>query len=381
VSCNFAPIAKLREDVPEKLVKIVEKSLVADRDLRIINADELCLMIAGCMDYGTRATGLLLAGTHNRSFAARARHAYALALRGAKSIQKKLPPFLQTKSSDLAAWGMEKIVRPAKNIFNKAYGSIKKRFTKSQIVIALTGITILIAAIVLIMLFMTISARNGDRNNIIKAAREIGYAVKNGNDLADTCRVYIDKCDYRNAVRIADVLVTSKTKTIALQGHLFKAMSALCADRFNDAAELFAAVGELDGGEAAIRGEHEFFIRYLEKWIERELPGALVTLCAQKIYMNENDQVKVWTKDRHYWIRWNAVNILQAAGETVDLVPVYILDLGHAASARTRIRAAEKLGDLGDSRAIVPLIAARDNRNNPASSAARRVLREKFKVR
>jgi serine/threonine protein kinase len=380
VSCNFTPIAKLREDVPEKLVKIVEKSLVADRDLRIINADELCLMIAVSMDYGTRAAGLLLAGGPDRGLAVRARHAYALALRGAKSIQKKLPPILQTNSASFAAWSMESVVHPAKNLFKKAYGSIERRFTKSQIAIALTGITTLIAAIVLVMLFVTISARSGDKNNIVKAAQEIGYDVKNSKDFADTCRVYINKCDYWNAGRIADILVTSKTKTIALQGHLFKAMSALCADRFNDAAGLFTAVGEFDGGEAAIRKEHEFFIRYLEKWIERELPDALVFLCAQKIYMNENHQVKVWTKDRHYWIRWNAVNILQTAGETVDLVPVYILDLEHAASTRTRVRAAEKLGDLGDRRAVAPLIAVRDNRNNPASSAARKVLREKFKV-
>jgi len=156
-------------------------------------------------------------------------------------------------------------------------------------------------------------------------------------------------------------------------------MAALCADKFNDAAALFADVRKMKGGEAAIRKEHPFYIRYLEAWIERELPDSLITLCAERLYLHDNAQVKAWLASEHYWIRWNAVYILQKGGRKVDLVPVYILDLDYSASAATKIRAAKKLGELGDRRAVPALIAVRDGRN-PASSAARGVLREKFNV-
>jgi hypothetical protein len=214
---------------------------------------------------------------------------------------------------------------------------------------------------------------------VIRAALEKGYVIKNDKQLIDTCRAYIEKCDYWQASEIADILIESKRKDHALYGRLYKAMAALCADRFNDAFDLFAEVRKLDGGESAIRREHPFFTRYLEAWIERELPESLVNLCGQGLYLYDNSQIKTWTKNEHYWVRWNAVYIIQRGSEKVDLVPIYILDLDHSASARTKVRAAERLGDLGDRRAVPALIAARDGKG-PAASTARRVLREKFNV-
>jgi hypothetical protein len=213
----------------------------------------------------------------------------------------------------------------------------------------------------------------------VRAAQEKGYAVKNGKQIISACREYIDKCDYFNANELAGILTTGKDRNYVLNGSLFNAMSALCADKFNDAAALFAKVQKLKGGEAAIRKEHRFYTRYLEAWIERELPDPLIALCAEHLYLYDNSQVLEWTKNEHYWVRWNAVYIQRKGGQKVDLVPVYILDLDYSASAKTKIRAAEALGESGDRRAIPALLAARDGRN-PASSVARRVLRDKFNV-
>ncbi|MDR2578174.1 MAG: protein kinase [Chitinispirillales bacterium] len=382
INCSFTPVEKLREDTPEKLVRIVEKSLVADRNLRIINAEELCLMIAGCMDDEPRRTKLLRATADaRRGIGARVKMVYAVALRGVRACWKKIQPFCGRVSAPAVKIYREKGFPFASDVFNRVYGAIKKRFTKSQITIGITAAISLIAVIVMIMLFVTVGEKSGDKNMLIRAAREKGYTVKSGKQLVDIGRGYVDKCDRHGADGVAGILAGSKNKTYVLYGRLFEAMTALCGGRYNDAAALFTEVGKLDGWENAVRREHPFFIHYLGNRMERELPESLTDLYARHLRMHDNQQMKAWTGDRHYWVRWNAVRILQRSGATVDLVPVLILDLDHAGSARTRIRAAERLGDTGDRRAIPALTAARDNRNHPASSTARRVLSEKFNVR
>jgi len=379
VSCNYTPIKSLREDVPPKLARIVEKSLVADRKLRIIDAGELCAMIADCMDDVPRRTAMAGVMETRRGLAKRAKFIYAAARRQVRAILKKLPPLYRRTSTNISGYGKEKVLPSVKDAAGKIYAPIEKRFTKKQMAVTMTAVTSIIAAAVLFMLFTTMNSNAKDKNIMIAAALEKGYVIKNGKQLLDTCRAYINMCDYWHAGELADILANSKSKNFALHGRLFKAMSELCADRFNDASERFLDVKNLDGGEKAIRAEHPFFIRYLEAWIERELPVALVDLCAERLFLHNNHQVRVWTRDKHYWIRWNAVYILQKGGEKADLVPVYILDLDHSASARTKIRAAERLGELGDKRAISALITARDGKG-PAATTARRVLREKFNV-
>jgi serine/threonine-protein kinase len=380
LSCNYKPISDFRADVPEKLAKFVKMSLVADRNLRIINADEMCSMIADCLDGDGSKTRMMRIGAPGRGGAAkRLRFALALALRKLRSLRKAMFPAANRAAGAAGALYKKKILPSAQNALSVAYSPLEKRFSKKQLTVALACSATAIAAAVLILLAVTVNSKITDRNHLVAAAQEKGYAVKNGKQLIAICREYIDKCDYYNASELAGVLATAKGKAYALNGRLMNAMAALCADRFGEAAALFAKVKALPGGEAAIRKEHPFYIKYLEAWIERELPDSLINLCAKNLYLHGNAQVKGWTADEHYWVRWNAVYILQKGGRNVDLVPIYILDLDHSASAKTKIRAAEKLGALGDRRAVPALIAARDGRN-PASSVARRVLREKFNV-
>ncbi|MDR2692834.1 MAG: serine/threonine protein kinase [Chitinispirillales bacterium] len=379
LSCHYKPIRELRADAPEKLVKFVEMSLVADRNLRIINSDELCSMIAECLSDDETKTRMLRIGAANRGAAKQAGFALARVLRKIRSLKKAMPPVANRAVDAVGAVYKKSVLPFAQNIVNKVYCPLEKRFSRKRLTIALISVTSLMAAVVLILLFASVSSKMNDGKRLVRAAQEKGYTVRNGKQLIGVCREYIDRCDYFNASELAGILTAGKGKNYVLSGSLFNAMAALCADRFNDAATLFANMQELKGGEAAIRKEHSFYIRYLEAWIERELPDSLITLCATRLYLHDNDRVKTWLTNEHYWIRWNAVYIREKGGKKVDLVPVYILDLDYSASARTKIRAAEKLGDLGDRRAIPALTAARDGRN-PASSTARRILREKFNV-
>lgn len=379
VSCNYTPISALREDVPEKLVKIVEKALVADKKLRIIDAEELGGMIAACRDDVPRRTAMASVRETRRGLAKRVKFIYAQAARRARALLKKVPPLYRRTSSDISGFGKEKFVPSVKETIGKIYSPLEKRFSKTQMTIAVTAATSIIAAVILIILFSTMSSRAGDRKAIAAAALEKGYVIRDGKQLIDTCRSYINACNYWPANELSGILAASKNKNLALHGRLFKAMAALCSDKLSEASELFSEVQKLDGGENAIRREHPYFIKYLEAWIERELTETMVNLCAERLFLQDNHQITVWTRDKHYWVRWNAVYILQKGGAKIDFVPVYILDLDHSASARTKIRAAERLGDIGDKRAVAALVAARDGKG-PAALTARRVLREKFNV-
>jgi len=380
LSCNYKPIRELRADAPDKLVKFVEMSLVADRNLRIINADELCSMIAECLGGDDTKTRMMRAGAADRGAVKRIKFLFARAVRGIRSLKKNMPPIISRPINAVGGLYRKSVLPFAKNAFGKIKAPLEKRFSKKQIAVALTGTATLAAAVVLILLFASVRAKISDGNRLVKAAAERGYSVQSVKQLIHDCRRYIDRCDYGNASELAGILTTGKSENYILSGRLFNAMAALCADRFNDAAALFAKVREMRGGEAAVRREHPFYIRYLEAWIERELPDSLMTLCASSLYLYDNDQIIEWTKSENYWERWNAVYIRQKGGAKLDMVPIYILDLNHSASDGTKIRAAEKLGELGDRRAVPPLTAVRDGRN-PASSAAGRILKEKFNVR
>ena len=67
------------------------------------------------------------------------------------------------------------------------------------------------------------------------------------------------------------------------------------------------------------------------------------------------------THSIRYWERWNAVRALERMekGDRIDWVEVYLLDLQHAGSCGTRVRAARKLAELGDPRAVEALLRVR----------------------
>jgi len=91
--------------------------------------------------------------------------------------------------------------------------------------------------------------------------------------------------------------------------------------------------------------------------------------------------VSGWVANTQYWLRWNGVRIREAAGLEVDMVEVYILDLKHGGSMKTRINAAQSLGESGDDRAIEPLTEAREKgfRDPFVATTAASMLEKYFK--
>jgi len=120
-----------------------------------------------------------------------------------------------------------------------------------------------------------------------------------------------------------------------------------------------------------------------------EAPLALISLCVHSLRLHTTrlpDSVssiaQTWLKHTHYWVRWNAVKIMEIAELKVDMVEIYLLDLETAASMRTRIRAIEMLAATDDPRIETPLenVANRGIRDPFVSTAAREAL-HKFRER
>jgi hypothetical protein len=108
----------------------------------------------------------------------------------------------------------------------------------------------------------------------------------------------------------------------------------------------------------------------------------LIDLLAHDLGVAKNHTFQKWVSDTRYWLRWNSVKILNAAGINVDMVPVYILDLQHAGSFPTRIAAAKKLGELKDKRAVPALkeVAGSIMMDPFVALQARAILRESFGI-
>lgn len=119
----------------------------------------------------------------------------------------------------------------------------------------------------------------------------------------------------------------------------------------------------------------------LEEIFRKEkAPESLINLVSRTLSLSSHKRIRQWLDHNHYWIRWNTVKVMEAAGVKVDMVNIYMHDLNSNASIRTRIRAAEKLGELGDRRAVPLLeeIGSRRMRDPFVSATARNVLSKYF---
>lgn len=135
--------------------------------------------------------------------------------------------------------------------------------------------------------------------------------------------------------------------------------------------------------KAVLKYQIEPLIDDLEEIFKNEkAPDPLVNLVSRTLSLGNYKRIRQWLNNDHYWIRWNTVKVMEAAGVNVDMVTIYMLDLNSNASMRTRIRAAEKLGELGDRRAVPLLeeIGSRRMRDPFVSATARNILSKYFKT-
>ncbi len=95
--------------------------------------------------------------------------------------------------------------------------------------------------------------------------------------------------------------------------------------------------------------------------LNRRRAKSTIEFIASKVGSRALEPALKATMDKRYWLRWNAIEVLKKIGEVdkIDLAGVYILDLEHAQRCSVRKKAAQRLAELKDKRALEPLEAAR----------------------
>jgi hypothetical protein len=194
-----------------------------------------------------------------------------------------------------------------------------------------------------------------------------------------------EELDYLFSAHLFDSLKKTADQLIERHGKdiktaIIQARLALKEGDYDDALRQFREIVD-NGGGRSVKDNRDVLTKDIEDvFTEGEASEALIDLCAgplKEIIIPVADE---WVKHDHYWVRWNTVSVCNKIDKNIDLVEVYILDLLTAGSMRTRIKAAEFLGESGDKRAIAPLeeVSSRGFRDPFVSSKAAHVLEEYF---
>jgi hypothetical protein len=232
-----------------------------------------------------------------------------------------------------------------------------------------------VAAIAIALAFQLTPAERG-------LVAELAARGHKGNprQLLTQCKSALARGDVPEAKYLAERL--SKIKSTAAPARAALVAACLHAKEFNAAREAFASARDAPGGDDALREARGEILGEARRALASGEPSRdMVALAAQFPPVYGSAILRNWTRQPEYWLRWNAVAVLNTAGIKVDLVPVYVLDLQLGGSVFTRAKAAEKLGDLGDRRAVKPLqaAAALGLRDPIVSATASSALRKPFR--
>lgn len=147
--------------------------------------------------------------------------------------------------------------------------------------------------------------------------------------------------DHEEAVAQVDAWI--RRHTTDARAHAWKGRILLAEGRLDEAKELLQGALELDPGLSRDPGVARGMVRLLDakgadsSWVVRATSPAV------------EDALLEATRSVRYWQRWNAARTLERLdrGDEVDWVGLRLLDLRHAASCGTRLRAARQLAQIG----------------------------------
>lgn len=371
LNCNYTPVRELRHNIPENFEQIVKKTLLPRKEERIQSAEKLCAMLGKKSERSGEQPKYITYFQYAQK-AAKVVFKYS-ALFARKSFEILYP--LIKKGVIIFARFCRDQVYPLLCVFMiRFYSFLRQRFSPRQIKTTAIAIPSGGAVIITLILVFTIRSRSNDYENLKIRAEENGFSVSHAKYLVDSCRAFILRDELEKAKKLAGILDSHKVSSV--QARVFQGILAIQKSNYMEATELFSELKAHRSGVKAITQEHPFLLSFLQEKMETELPPPLVSLYAHQLGLAQNPKLEAWTEDKHYWVRWNAVRILQNAGKEVDLVPVYILDLTYSGSRRTKVSAVENLGVIGDRRAVPALIE--HSENGHAARTASRVLKEKF---
>jgi len=165
----------------------------------------------------------------------------------------------------------------------------------------------------------------------------------------------IDDGRYRDALTLLETNPERDTPA----GQVLHARAQLRGERPRPG-EAARALEQAIAADASLASDDEV-VEDLVATLDRKNAQSTMTLIQQHAADEAEALLIENAKSKKYWLRWNSIHLLEAIGEAdeVDFVAAYILDLTTSRSCPTRKRAAQKLAQYKDARALGPLRDAR----------------------
>lgn len=377
VNGQYQPLNELRPDVPQDCVSLVSGLLQANREKRIQSAKEI-LAIIGNNGH------TVIHDSYNES-KNRVKFFYDIEKFISRALSHQSTRLFNEVCIDLHGLGKRYSKKGYKYFvkFTKNAARAVREFIFVKVPVV-TGyflthrkISFVLALLFAVLLFISFVIRPSCENRKKKSTDTTSSSPE--------FKKVKENLDQLLSSNLLDSLKKTTEQMIEKHGNsseisLVKARLALKEREFSSALGLFTEIIK-NGGAKVVKGEKNALLEEIEKQFSAgDAPEELMDLCAGPLKEIIEPQIDAWGKHAHYWVRWNAVELSEKIGRDLDMIEVYILDLLTGGSMRTRIRAAEKLGESGDKRAITPLeeVSRRGIRDPIVSTKATRVLEEKF---
>ncbi len=376
---TFQPIEELRADTPPYLISIVSALLQSDRTKRIQSAAELLSSLRA----GGRKTALEC-GEHTSSPFDKE------ALIGNTTRLRRISRTLQ----NLGRRGMRTVniwtpYKPLMRIYYAFTGKTRTLYDRlllrfklpfsikqhSSILAVLIFIVVTLVCILIAGIFAPSSSERMVLNELRKAGWRGGP-----QQLIDTCIFLLDEKRFPELNIIAPKL--TRIRSIATQAYVILARAALLEGKDREVVEALTKAATGKDWRRIRKGALPMLLRDCSvRLSQNRADSSLIATLAWAVLSERKKTVTEWTRSQSYWLRWNSVKAASYLKLPVDSVEVYILDLQYAGSIRTRNRAATRLGELGDKRAVPYLkkIASLGLRDPIVSYTADLVLKNYFR--
>jgi tRNA A-37 threonylcarbamoyl transferase component Bud32 len=384
ISGKYDPAGKLTAGVPQQLDAVIAQCMTPKPDDRVKSAGQLIELLKNVIPMAGAGSGPwpVLENKKN-GFAEMAAAGFAsmVALIKQAAPKKKPPPTLVSTGIRPAPHRPSLAVTRGRNAFRMVLFMVRKNGRKALLRVAevvslkIIGTVAIAGALIVAILLFALHREKADGLYLPTAGLDDEQKI-----LASKSQSWAAAGTFDSALVYANALAV--TEEGASRGHLLSGIIACQKGEFDGAYVAFETAQRFSLGAKLLERNRAYIVSLcLPVLKKKRAPDPLVSILAKMCSAADVPAIKNAVYEKPYWLRWNSLRILQAAGKSVDLVRVFILDLKYSRTMKTRIQAIRDLGELKDKRAIPALreAAGKGIRDPFVSSAAAKTLREVFK--
>jgi serine/threonine protein kinase len=352
---EYAPLRKCCPDIDNETESLVNKLLKVKKEDRVGSAQDFLIALEKNTSQGISSGNSNLTGKLMKS--------------GSTLVKTMQPVMQMIKRTDEAIFntvkspkvhsffkkcavcfwqGLVKFsVEVKKILFDKLAKNEKNRKA------SLISIGILLFILSVYSVYLQFFSLSADERVVLAELARDGYKGA-PSQLITQCIELTGKNELNDAQKIAEALM--KIKKQSAHAYMLNAIIELKDDDGDDAVEAIDQAKRQRGFQKAFMMEKRALIDEFKSFLsDDEISREMIDCIVYTLQLGKDSNFKKWPYEKSYWLRWNSIRILNETGQKVNMVDVYILDLKHAGSMRVRIKAANKLGEMKDKRAISAL--------------------------